>query len=57
MTAPALVIRLELERRPQVREEAMSEGEATRLADWIKSHESLRQLVEDALLLATKRAA
>jgi len=57
VTAPALVIRLELERRPQVREEAMSEGEATRLADWIKSHESLRQLVEDALLLATKRAA
>lgn len=49
MTGPRVVIELEIEERPQVREEALSEEDAIRLRFWIKSQASLRQLVEDAL--------
>jgi len=54
---PRLVIVLSLEERPKVHEEAMHEGDSRRLQDWIKSRPALLQLVKDALLLQTKKAA
>lgn len=57
MAAPAIVIRLELEERPSVREEAMNEGEARRLHDWITSRPELHRIVRDAVVLMTERKA
>lgn len=57
MTSPRLVIELTVENRPKVREEAMTEAESQRLQDWIWANESIRQLVEDALMLMTGKAA
>ena len=52
-SAPALVIRLELEERPRVVEEAMTEAESHRLEFWIKSQPALLKLVKEALRLKT----
>jgi hypothetical protein len=45
MSAPALVIRLEIEARPKVYIDAMREGEADRLLDWLLENEALRDLL------------
>ena len=51
MSAPAAVIRIELEARPSVRIEAGNEGEQTRLLDWLGSdaNDDLAALVARAL--------
>jgi hypothetical protein len=54
---PYLTIRLELEARPRVTETAGTAEQAARLQDWIKGNPALHDLVRDALMLATKRAA
>ena len=57
MAAPAIVIRLEIEERPSVREDALSESESKRLHDWITSRPELRRLVRDAVVLMTEKKA
>jgi hypothetical protein len=54
--APRLVITLELEGRPTVREDATGEGDSLRLQDWIKSQPRLHRLVYDAARLAREAA-
>ena len=54
--APRLVITLELERRPTVREEATGDGDSLRLQDWIKSQPRLHRLVYEAARLARAAA-
>jgi hypothetical protein len=56
MTPPALIVRLELESRPRVFVDALNEGEARRLADWLAAAE--RPLAERVLeALRQARAA
>jgi hypothetical protein len=55
-TPPAVVIRLALEERPEVRQEAVTEGESKRLEDWIKSKPQLHRLVYDAVQLMRRAA-
>jgi hypothetical protein len=63
MTPPALIVRLELESRPRVFVDALNEGEARRLADWIASAERvlaervLEALQEARAVLAGEEAA
>jgi hypothetical protein len=57
MSAPALIIRLELEAAPKVFGDCMSEGEADGLKDWIDSNPELLDLVESALELRDEAAA
>lgn len=47
-SAPAVVIRLELEAAPRVYVEAASRGERHRLLDWINSNSDLRAIVRAA---------
>lgn len=51
MSAPAVVIRLELEAVPRLLVDAINEEEHDRLLDWIESHPRYRQLIQDALAL------
>ncbi len=55
MTAWALVIRLEFEAAPRVMTDAVSDAEATRLADWILSQPDLAELLDKALLSLEER--
>jgi hypothetical protein len=45
MTAPAVVIRLELESSPRVCYDVMSESEQRRLSDWINCKPELLEIV------------
>lgn len=55
--APRLTIILQLEERPRVVEDALTESESRRLEDWVKSQPELLKLVRYALHLQTRRAA
>jgi hypothetical protein len=57
MSAPAAVIRLELEAAPRVLIDCMNEREEIRLADWITSHPRLLDLVAAALELQNEAEA
>jgi hypothetical protein len=53
MAPPSILIRLELERdRPMVVADALTDGEALRLRDWISRRPDLRELLLRALELA-----
>jgi hypothetical protein len=54
---PAIVIRLELEERPAVFMETLSEGDENRLRTWVNANEPLLDLVSRALDLADKAEA
>ena len=51
MSAPSIVIVLELEAAPKVRLDVMSESEAQRLNDWIALHPELCALLRRASAL------
>jgi hypothetical protein len=52
-TVPSFVIEIRFEAlRPRVRLDAMSEGEASRLVDWVQANPELGALLGDALDLA-----
>lgn len=57
MNAPAVLIRLAVEARPQVLINCRTEGEAQRLDDWINTHPELAELVLRALDLADEAKA
>jgi hypothetical protein len=51
VNAPAVVIRIELERRPVVYVEAGDDGEDARLRDWVTAHPRYAALVARARAL------
>jgi hypothetical protein len=51
VSTPAVVIRLEIERRPVVYLDTVSDGEETRLTDWLDAHPEQQALVDRALEL------
>ena len=51
MTAPAVVIRLELEAAPCVIIDAVNDAELARLADWIHARPGIAELVTFAIEL------
>lgn len=51
MSAPAILIRLELEASPRLLTDCVSEGEQQRLLDWLRSRPALLELVETAIEL------
>jgi hypothetical protein len=51
MSAPALVIRLEVEAAPRLMCDVMSESEEERLIDWLDAHPELIDLVVRAFKL------
>jgi hypothetical protein len=56
--APAWVLRLELEARPAIYVDAVNDGEADRLADWLRAKPEYAELVERARdLMQQERAA
>lgn len=57
MSAPAIVIRLELEAAPRVYMEALHEGDGARLGQWLASRVELLELVELAMRLENERRA
>lgn len=57
MSVPAVVIRLDLERRPVVFTDTRDEGEQARLSDWINASPDRLRLVRLALELAEERRA
>jgi hypothetical protein len=46
MSAPAAVIRFELEAAPRVYADCLNESEFRRLLDWIDTHPELRAVLE-----------
>lgn len=52
---PRLVIVLAIESAPRVLTDALSDAEATRLADWILSQPDLVELLDRALLSREQR--
>ena len=50
--APAIVVRLELERRPVLFYDTPDRDDAARVADWVGADPACRALVADALALA-----
>jgi hypothetical protein len=57
VSAPAAVIRLEIEAKPTVRLEASSEGEQVGLVDWLGANDDLAALVARALEAIETREA
>ena len=57
MSAPAILIRLELEAAPRLLVETTTEDEHLRLVHWIESHPPYLELVQRALALEQERAA
>jgi hypothetical protein len=56
--APSVTVVLELERAPVVLMDALNEGEAERLTDWIRTHDEYVDLVQQAIDLSRwQRAA
>jgi hypothetical protein len=51
MTAPAIIIRLELEAAPRLQVDALSEREQQRILDWIATHPDYVRLIEAAIAL------
>jgi hypothetical protein len=51
VSAPALIVRFELEREPEIVVDALDDAELARLFDWIDAHPSLLQAI--ARLFAT----
>lgn len=57
MSAPAVVIVLELEARPRVIVGTLDDGEAARLRDWLDAHPELLMLITRALELDDRERA
>lgn len=57
MSAPAAVIRFELERRPTVYFEALHEGERDRLLDWLRAHPEFEDVFARACKLVEQERA
>jgi hypothetical protein len=57
VSAPALIIRIELERRPVVYADYLHEGEGLRMLDWLRHHPAQAELIERALELAKRERA
>jgi hypothetical protein len=56
--APAWILRLELEARPVIIVDTLDDGEADRLADWLRAKPEYAELVERASdLMQRERAA
>jgi hypothetical protein len=53
---PAVVIRIALEGTPLLYADALNEGEAVRLDDWLETRPEYAELVDDALRLAEEAA-
>jgi hypothetical protein len=48
MSAPGVIIELRLEERPRIRIDAMTEGQALRLAHWLEWVEEIHSLLDHA---------
>jgi hypothetical protein len=58
VSAPAVIIRLELEKAPAIYHDCAREGDYARLIDWLRAHPAQADLVARALELARlERAA
>jgi hypothetical protein len=57
VSAPAYVVRLEVEAAPHVVVDALTEGESDRLRDWIAEHPAYWELVERPLQLRAEARA
>ncbi len=57
MTAPAIVIRLELEAAPKLYVDAVNSAEHDRLLDWIGSQPHYLRLIQAAIDLEAERRA
>lgn len=57
MSAPAVIVRLELEHAPVVYWDVVGEGEMCRLVDWLERHPNQLNLVERAREIAERERA
>jgi hypothetical protein len=57
MSAPAVVIRLEIEEPVVVYVDALGKSEYVRLLDWLDAHPALRDLLDTARTLQGRAAA
>jgi hypothetical protein len=57
LSAPAIVIRLELEAAPRLQVDALNEREAERMVDWLEAHPEYLALIRRAAELETERRA
>jgi hypothetical protein len=57
VSAPAILIRLELEAAPRLLVDAVSEQEHDRLCDWLEAHPAYVDLVQQALALERQERA
>ena len=57
MSAPAILIRLELEAAPRLQVDALNEREHDRIVDWLEAHPSYLRLVQKAIELERQEAA
>jgi hypothetical protein len=54
MSAPAVVIRLELEAPPRLFADALGKNEWKRLSDWLSAHPRYLRLIQEAIALETE---
>jgi hypothetical protein len=57
MSAPAILIRLELEAAPRLLIDALCEQERERVLDWLCAHPAYLRLVQEAIALERKETA
>jgi hypothetical protein len=57
VSAPAIVIRLELEQSPRLHHDCTTDGEYARLLDWLRAHPAQSDLVSRALELVDREQA
>jgi hypothetical protein len=57
VTAPAVLIRFELEAAPRLFVESLNDREHDRLIDWVEAHPDYLDLIRRALALETQERA
>jgi hypothetical protein len=57
MSAPAVVLRFELEREPEIVIDALNDAELVRLCDWIDSHPAFLRLIAAMFALVERERA
>jgi hypothetical protein len=57
VSAPAIVIRLELEQPTRLHHDCMTDGEYARLLDWLRTHPAQAALVARAIELVDQERA
>jgi hypothetical protein len=57
MSAPAVVLRFELERAPEILIDAKNDAELVRLCDWVDSHPEFLRLIAQMFVLVEQERA